>query len=74
MMLGTSELLQKCSLFFLSLSFCSKELEQLLRAGEGMRAGGQEGLGAVGCSWGHGGDRQTNFWCLFGAWFCPKWG
>lgn len=74
MMLGTSELLEKCFLFFLSLSFCSKEPELSLWVGEEMGAGGQEGLGTVGCSWVHRGDWQGNPQCLFGAWLCPKWG
>ena len=72
MTLGTSELLEKCFLFFLSLSFCSKEPEQWLRVGEEMGVGGQEELGAVGCSQGHGGNRWGNPWRLFGAWLCPK--
>lgn len=74
MMLGTSELLEKCFLFFLSLSFCSKEPERSLRVGEEMEAGGQEGLGAMGCSCSHRGDQRGNPRRLFGAWICPKRG
>lgn len=71
-MLGTSELLEKCFLLFLSLSFRSKELEQSLRVAGEVGAGGRGGLGTVGCSQGHRRDRQGDPWRLSGAWLCPS--